>query len=236
MGWKDAFPKENRYFETENGILYNAEVLETLKNFPPESMNLILTDPPYGVLPNGKPNDKFKWDNIDLVGFTNSWFNLVKQLLGANSFMFTFWSQKYFNKGVNIFNPQRIIFWHYKNLTLGGNGDFAYDYEPIFVMKKGKAKLISGKHSCVLEYTKPQSNFKNDKLVHPAQKPLKLIKQLVMISSAENDLVLDCFAGSGTTLVACEELNRRWIGIELNEEYCEIAKRRIMSVTKQEVN
>jgi DNA modification methylase len=67
---------------------------------------------------------------------------------------------------------------------------------------------------------------------HPTVKPLKLIEYLVKFTSMPNteQVYLDPFAGSGTTLVACEKLKRRWIGIELSEEYCEIAKERILKV------
>jgi len=68
---------------------------------------------------------------------------------------------------------------------------------------------------------------------HPTQKPLKLFMHLLEIHSNKNDLILDPFLGSGTTAVACEKLNRRWIGIEMNPEYIEIAKKRIEEETKQ---
>jgi len=54
------------------------------------------------------------------------------------------------------------------------------------------------------------------------------MEHLILVSTDKNDLVLDPFLGSGTTAVACERLNRRWIGIEINKEYCKIAKERIM--------
>jgi len=63
---------------------------------------------------------------------------------------------------------------------------------------------------------------------HQNEKPLELIEYILKKHSNENDIVLDCFVGSGTTLVACEKLNRRWIGIELEEKYCEITKERIL--------
>jgi len=68
---------------------------------------------------------------------------------------------------------------------------------------------------------------------HPTTKPLELIKNFVEISSNENDLVLDPFLGSGTTAVACEKLNRRWIGIEISKEYCDIAVKRIDAIKNQ---
>ena len=63
--------------------------------------------------------------------------------------------------------------------------------------------------------------------LHPTMKDKKIIKHLVELLSNENDTVLDCFMGSGTTGVACKELNRNFIGIELDDKYFEIAKKRI---------
>ena len=65
---------------------------------------------------------------------------------------------------------------------------------------------------------------------HPTEKPLSVFEGLVEVLSNEGCLVLDPFLGSGTTAVACEKLNRRWIGIEINPEYCEIAKQRLLGV------
>lgn len=66
-------------------------------------------------------------------------------------------------------------------------------------------------------------------LFHPTQKPIELMEYLVCTYTKENELVLDFTAGSGSTLLACERANRRWIGIELAEGYCDIIKKRIES-------
>ena len=63
--------------------------------------------------------------------------------------------------------------------------------------------------------------------LHEAQKPTVLLERLILLSSNENDTVLDCFMGSGSTGVACKNLNRNFIGIELDEKYFNIAKERI---------
>lgn len=68
---------------------------------------------------------------------------------------------------------------------------------------------------------------------HPTIKPLDIIKNLIINSSQEGDTVLDCFMGSGTTGVACKELNRNFIGMEINEEYYQIAKDRILGNNEQ---
>ena len=211
--------------------LYNNDCLNSLQTLIDENIKVdcIITDPPYYVIPKGKRNDKFTWDNFQsldhFINFTREWFDKCYNLLEDNSFMFIFWSQKHFKLGFELFNPSRVIFWHYENLVIGGCGDFTYNYEPIFVIKKGSPKLIKGKHSCILKYTKPQSNFKKDKLVHPTQKPLELMKYLVHVSNSQN--ILDPFMGSGTTGVACKELNKNFTGIELDKKYFDIAKERL---------
>lgn len=208
------------------------QILDTLDN-----VDCIITDPPYFVIPKGKKTskgiDNFQWDNFGTLDefstFTKKWFELCCNKLNEDSFMYVFWSQKYFNLGIEIFKPNRVLLWHYKNLVLGGNGDFAYDYEPIFVIKKGNPKLIKGKHSCILEYTKPQSNFKCDKLRHPTQKPLKLIEYLISISGIRSGgIILDPFGGSGTTALASKNLNYNYITIEKSLNYVNIIHQRLM--------
>lgn len=62
---------------------------------------------------------------------------------------------------------------------------------------------------------------------HPTTKPIEIIKNLIINASKENDLVLDCFLGSGTTALACKQLGRKCLGIETSPEYCKIAKQRL---------
>ena len=203
---------------------------------PIDNVGLIITDPPYYVIPKGKTTtkgkDNFTWDNFEskevFLDFTKKWFEKYYDMLNGNSFMYIFWSQKYLLEGLNIFKPSRTILWHYKNLVLGGNGDFAYDYEPIFVVKKGNPKLKPGKHSSILEFTKPQSNFKKDKLIHPTQKPLELIKHLISISDFKGK-VLDPFGGSGTTSLASTILGYESVYIEKEISYYNLASYRILN-------
>jgi len=66
---------------------------------------------------------------------------------------------------------------------------------------------------------------------HPTIKPLEMVKNHIINSTKENDVVLDCFMGSGTTAVACKQLNRHYIGFELNPEYYQIAIDRVNGLT-----
>ena len=72
-----------------------------------------------------------------------------------------------------------------------------------------------------------------EKMEHPTQKPYRLFIEILNDFSKENHTVLDPFLGSGTTVIACERLNRRWVGIEIEEKYCEISAKRIELERKQ---
>jgi DNA modification methylase len=236
MNWKDLFPKENRYFETENGILYCGDCLEIMKKFPENSIDLIITDPPYGVNSNEKNGIDYKDKFYDVKKVSKELFKILKD----NSRAFVFTAQKTFIDAVfgfedNGFKLHQTLIWFKPNLA-GGTKKKTYDftsvYEQILNFHKGKPnkiKKVEGFNNFdVLKYAQPQSNFKKDKRYHVHQKSLELIEHLILVSTDENDLVLDCFTGAGTTCVVAERLKRRWIGIEINKEYCEIAKKRIL--------
>lgn len=95
--------------------------------------------------------------------------------------------------------------------------------------------LDEKKEDKVIEYTQEEANYprnviqfpRETDLYHPTQKPMILMEYLVSTYTKKNDLVLDFTSGSGSTLLACEVLNRRWIGIELTEKYCKVIKKRI---------
>lgn len=99
-------------------------------------------------------------------------------------------------------------------------------------LTKVPKKIINSKKikGNIFEYR--TGSTKTGKIKHPAVFPLDLAKDQIMSWSNENDVVLDCFMGSGTTGVACKELNRNFIGIELDENYFNIAKERINEVSK----
>ena len=118
----------------------------------------------------------------------------------------------------------------------GGNSRFFYVAK---ASKKERQIGLSKKYEIDNsdKYNGKFPNSKADKLknVHPTVKPIKLIEYLVKLSSMpnSNQMYIDPFLGSGTTAMACEKSNKKWIGIELNPEYCEIAKQRILAATKQ---
>jgi len=192
-----------------------------MKEIEDKSIDLVLTDPPYGkmwtrgkngigVLKDKNEKDKTKWD--------------IKP------------TKEYFDEMIRI-SKNQIIF--------GGN--YFTDYLPpsncwIVWDKLGELKLgkqIPFAH-CELAWTSFNKTVKKytlrsqgfikdtkDKRVHPTQKPNELFNWILQDFSKENDLILDPYLGSGTTAVACQNLHRNFIGIELDEKYCEISRQRL---------
>jgi site-specific DNA-methyltransferase (adenine-specific) len=258
MKWKDLFPKENRYFETENGILYCGDCLETMSKFPKKIFDAIITDPPYGTT-------ACKWDVV--ISFEDMWRELKRirkdrtpiVLFGSEPFssLLRVSNLKEFKydwiwekpQGVDPFmakyrplNNYEIISIFYKKFGVY-NPQFEKG-KPYVIERDGKPRIMEVKQVKMkstktvndgYRYPKRILKFKQERGLHPTQKPLALMEYLIKTYTNDNGgaLILDFTCGSGTTLVACEKLNRRWVGIELEERYCGIAKKRIEEIAGQ---
>ena len=238
MNWKDKFPKENKYFEIDSGILYCADVLEILPKFPSKSVDLVIADPPYN-------SSIIEWDKKDNE-FQILCLEKIKKVLKEGSSFYCFFAplnmyeiEGWIRKNLNLKN---ILVWHHPNLYGSGmsygSDRYKSTWDVIFYAVKGeKAKhnkkiaevayLFDKRGFDVMIYPQPRP------LLHKAQKPLQLITKFVYCSSEKGDIVLDPFLGSGTTAIACEKLGRKWIGIEINPEYCKVAKERILKEIRQ---
>jgi len=222
--WKDRFPEENRYFETENGILYNANCLDVIKLFHDESVDTVITDPPYGV------RRKEKWDDKNhFLSRISKWIDSCYRVTRTSVLWFCAGSMMPVILSNNKEKFHRLLIWNKppgSQFAGAMKSNIWYSIEPILVFGKNIPKTNKQKkygYACFSYRTVPKKKWG-----HPTTKPLGLMKDLVYFYSNENDVVLDPFAGSGTTLAACKELNRKWIGIELSKEYCEISKRRML--------
>lgn len=119
------------------------------------------------------------------------------------------------------FTVKNVLVWNKDWFGMGNN--YRPNYELILLLCKTNVKTKSKNKSNILTYRRlaPQ------KLTHSCEKPLGVLEDLIFELSEENNLVLDCFMGSGSTGVACSNLNRNFIGMELDNTYFEIAKNRI---------
>lgn len=151
------------------------------------------------------------------------WYCKAHAKLADDSFMFIFWSMKYLYLAYQIFDVNRVIFWQQPNMVSSISGDFSYDITPIIVVRKGNARLNKEAglwdRSSVLNFAKPQGNYKDDKLAHPCQKPRKLLEHLVWLSDTDHDgyVIGDFFAGSGSILRAVNKADV--LLCDMNDEY-----------------
>lgn len=198
------------------------DCLELIKDIPDNSIDCLLTDPPYSVM------EDYEWDQKD-TEFYHNWLSLVKPKLKSKHTGFIFFDTRksYEFEGIlrQYFPIINRIIWVRKNMSMGRviKSSFISSYEVIFYF--GNRDLDLPKHWGTerfdyCEFAVPQSNF-TDKKLHPTQKPINLIRQLVNVGSHNNDIILDCFAGSGVVGRACQlaQGNRSCILIELEPQY-----------------
>lgn len=219
-----------------NGVIHlEGDCLVKLRDIPDNSIDCLLTDPPYSVMAD------YDWDKKDNE-FYNQWLSTLKPKLKDKHSGFIFFD----SRGIcdfeiilrNHFNINNRIIWIRKNMSMGRviKTNFISSYEVIFYF--GNRPLDLPKDwgperfdSC--EYAVPQSNF-NDKKLHPTQKPINLILQLLKVGSHPGDVILDCFAGSGVVGRACQLVgSRKCILIENEPKYNELIKQVIYGRNNQ---
>lgn len=230
-------------------ILVNDDCIKVLKKLGDNSIDLVVTDPPYEVsATNGggsinsikKMNKSLKQlDEAEIVsGYDFEAVNneLVRVMKNINIYI---WCNKiqipqYFDFYVGKHKCKfDILCWHKTNALPTYKNKYLSDTEYCLYFRKGgycdpsQTDKDERYENAKTFYIAPL-NQKDKKLwKHPTIKPLDFTEKLIKNSSKEGDTVLDCFMGSGTTGVACKNLKRSFIGIELNREYYEIAVKRI---------
>ena len=224
--------------------LYNKDGLEMLSEIPDKSVDLVLTDPPYITSRSSgmqslfsdptKSSEKYgrmyaiktdygEWDRnftLDELGKYVTEFYRVLKDGGTSIIFFDIWKitqlSDMYNE--NKFKQVRLIEWLKTNpVPINAKVNYLSNAREIAVsaIKKSKPTFNSYYDKGVYEYP----IYSGKDRFHPTQKSLKLFEDLIMKHSNENDVVLDCFMGSGTTVIACANTTRKCIGSEINEEY-----------------
>lgn len=215
----------------ENITLYHDDCMNVFKNIPDNSIDLVVTDPPYKVISGGKPHKKgqpsgmlskndgkiFKYNNIKPEVWMPEVYRVLKE--GTHCYIMT--------NTINLedylriarecgFGLHNVLSWEKNNCTPSRwymkNGEFT------LFLRKGKAKAINNPGSKMIHSF---DNIIGNK-VHPTEKPVELMKFYIENSSSVGDIVLDPFMGSNSTGRACRELDRKFIGIEIDDEYFRI--------------
>lgn len=224
----------------------NGDCLELMKNIPDNSIDMILTDPPYKITARGNGGNSggmfqkkevnngkvFKVNDLDIEDWLPEFYRVLKN--GTHCYIMT--NNKNITHYLSVINSSPFHFiknliWVKDNKIMGQT--YMSQFEYVIMLRKGKHKRINNcGQSDVLQI--PNKKMKNleGKTIHDTEKPTKLNEVLISNSTNEGEIVLDPFMGIGSCGVACVNTNRNFIGIELDENYFEIAKERIDKATK----
>jgi len=223
--------------------LINGECLVELKNIKDNSIDLIVTDPPYKITARGHAGNSggmlqkkismsgqvFKFNNIDCSEYAPEFYRILKD--GSHCYVMT--------NHVNLihmlntftgagFHFIKSLIWDKGNKIMGQF--YMSQYEYILFFRKGRGiKINHCGTSDILSV--PNNKLKDDsgKNLHDTEKPVRLMEILIDNSSQIGGTVLDPFMGIGSTGIACKNLDRKFVGIELDKDYYDIAKQRIMN-------
>ena len=198
-----------------------------------QEADMLLTDPPYNVDYEGKTVDALKIENDNMTStefynFLLDSFRNMFEVTKCGSSVYVFHAD---TEGLNFrnafnavgFKLAQCLVW-VKNTFVMGRQDYQWRHEPIlYGWKEGAGHYFINdrKQSTVLEFDKPTRNAE-----HPTMKPIDLLVYLIKNSSKENDLILDLFGGSGSTLIAAEQVKRRCYTMELDPKYCDVIVKR----------
>ena len=198
--------------------------------------NLILTDPPYGVSFKSSSgltlqNDSMK--NEEFYNFLLASFKCMAEHLENGGSAYVFHAD---TEGLNFrkafidagFHLAGCCIWVKDSLVLG-RSDYQWQHEPVLYgfMQNGKHKWYSDrKQTTIWNFDKPKRNAN-----HPTSKPLDLLSYPIGNSTQENGVVIDTFGGSGSTMMACEQMNRICYMMELDEKYASVILRRYVENT-----
>lgn len=208
--------------------LFNVDCLDIMPWFPDESVDLVVTDPPYGMNYRSRRRkqlyDPIKNDKS--ISFIPSFFEQRYRVMRNDTAIYCFCSWH----NVDLFKQAFESFFALKNILVWvknnhGSGDLRASYAPryefVLYGNKGRREFENGRMDDVF-YANKTGN-KN----HPTEKPVDLVEIFIKNSSTEGQIVFDGFMGSGSTGVACVKNKRDFIGVEIDPGYFNVAKTRI---------
>ena len=211
--------------------VYNEDCLSGIKRINNKSIDLVLTDIPYGMdfQSNHRKEKHLKIQNDIDVNWFPDWIKEINRVTKDDAHLYIFCSHHkidFFKSEIEKYRKvKNILIWEKNNTGMGDLfGDYAPKYEMVLFCSNGDKKLNGGRDSNIIKANRTQNNL------HPTEKPVNLMEYFIEKSSEKNDLVLDTFAGSGSTLVACKNTKRNFIGFEIEETYINTINKRLQSV------
>jgi len=248
--------------DIELNKIYNMDCIKGLKKIKDESVDLVIVDPPYNVSKENDQRDRTKmnspimrrkkainydfgeWDNMErqeFLDFTKEWLKECCRVLKKDGTIISFYNKEdisYLGWTAKEYGvrTRTIVSWHKTNpVPSFRKVNYLSSCEFIWIGSKGAYKTFNFKMQKEMHNFYETGNSSGyGESSHPTEKPLELIEHFIEIHTNKDDIVLDCFMGSGTTAVSCQRLKRNYIGFEISKEYCDIAKERLNYVTNSQ--
>lgn len=211
--------------------------LELMKNLPNNSVDLVVIDPPYEFVAHGgggafgsKKRDyhnELERDSLTEGFDVKVLDELMRVMKRVNIYIWC--NKEQIKQYLDYFQDYNmdLITWHKTNPVPTCNNKYLSDTEYLLFFREKGVKVYGSYHTKRKFYVTQTNKKDKEKYCHPTVKPIEIMRNIIINSSQENEVVLDCFMGSGTTGVACVETNRKFIGYELDDGYFKIAKERI---------
>lgn len=241
------------FLREERTLLLNGDCVECMKAIPESSISLLLTDPPYnlGLFMKGRGTNMGKlrenhfaisgWDQLETIEWTSKmdeFFSAASRVMKKRGSMIVFMSLIKVQSVIELavkhgFYYKTTGVWHKTNpIPRNMNLQFVNSTEAWLYFTYGAATGTFNnagriEHDFVQTSVVPLSEKKLGK--HPTQKPVGLMEHFIKLLTNEDEIVFDPFMGSGSSGVAATHLNRKFVGIELSNDYYDVAKRRIES-------
>jgi len=225
---------------TENINLLQGDCIDLLPKIPDGSINSIITDPPYflGMTHNGQ---KGCFNDLAICKpFYQKLFTEYKRVLKPDGCVYFFCDWRsyafYYPLFDSVLGARNMLVWDKQS---GAGNFYTYQHELVIFTTKRNAFNVKETKNIITGIRSFSTGAKktNGEKVHPTQKPIELIEKFIRDSTDAGDTVLDSFAGSGTTGVACINTDRKFIGMELDDQYFNIAKQRIeKALTEKQQN
>ncbi len=224
--------------------IYNADTILDLKTYvSPESIDLIITDPPYGInfkkkKANYNRNDEHVLDGYQDIPsavyeeFSNIWIQDAYDVLKPNGAMYVFSGWNNLSHVLNALNNAKFttvnhLIWKYAFGVYTSRKYVTSHYHCLYVVKNPKKYTFNNIDHYQEDVILINREYKRGQKKIPTQLPPKLIEKLMLNSSNEGDIILDQFLGSGTTAYVAKQYKRNYIGMEIVEEYCDFARERV---------
>ena len=193
-----------------------------------EKADMVFTDPPYGISFEDNAGNKIKNDNLNdekLIIFNNQWQENAFLVSANNCFLLVWQSPRKFHllDYIGSWRFFRLITMYKSNRISFPHGAWINKTEPCCVFAKGKPKPTEENYldDCYV-YKHDKESHDDSNVGHPTPKPVKMIIEHITACIKKNQLALDLFGGSGSTLMACEKTNRKCNIMELDEKYCDV--------------